>query len=792
MTTTALAVAWLLGIAAAAFTGAGPISSLAAAGLLAASSFAIRPRLGTLVMLAVAIPLVLAAGWRYDTAVPVQPPDAISRLNGVPDLRFRAMIDEAPENRLTSRLYRLEVREAFVEARWRRSSGRVLMRSPPSTRFGYGDFLEIAGHLEAPPKIAEFDYPDYLARQGIRSIIAYPDTRLLATGQGSDVKAALIDFRDDLAGGLDRSLSEPESSLAAGILFGARSSLPRDLKIDMDSTGTSHLVAVSGQNITMLSGLVIAALAWLVGRRPASWIALGAILAYAALVGTDPSVVRATIMGAIYITSIALGRQNTGWVALSVAAAVMTGLDPQIVHDVSFQLSFAAVLGLAVLAWPLGERLEAALRRSEALASFPLLKPTLDMTAMSLASIIFTLPITAVNFHQISLAAPLANFLVAPAFVAVAASSTLVALASLVSPALADLLALGAWPAAAYMVWSVQLLADIPGASVQISGIGTGHAIAWYAGLGGAIFWLARRRLIEPPPPQQTSPAIGLRLAVPAIGAVLLLSSAVVWLAADSGNERRLSVTFLDVGQGEAILVESPSGNRVLIDGGPSGDAITGALGRQLPFYDRRIDLVVATHQQTDHIGGLPEVLERYAVSAVLQTQVTAGSLAYDAWRDAVTASGPALIEAVRGQEIDLGSGARITVLGPQRVNSDSDGDANDSSMVLLVSYGSVRILLTGDVSEDAEAALVAAGTDLRADVLKVAHHGSATSTSTEFLRRVRPWVAVISAGHDNQFGHPDPETLAKLRLATVYRTDEDGDVEVLTDGQNLWVETSR
>jgi competence protein ComEC len=266
----------------------------------------------------------------------------------------------------------------------------------------------------------------------------------------------------------------------------------------------------------------------------------------------------------------------------------------------------------------------------------------------------------------------------------------------------------------------------------------------------------------------------------------------VVWLAADSGNEHRLSVTFLDVGQGESILVESPSGNRVLIDGGPSGEAITAALGRQLPFYDRRIDVVIATHQQTDHIGGLPEVLDRYAVSAVLETSATAESLTYNAWKDATTSAGPALIQAVRGQEIDLGLGARLTVLGPTGVDSSGDGDANDSSVVLLLSYGSVRILLTGDIGQGAEATLLAAGTDLRADVLKVAHHGSATSTSTEFLRRVRPSVAVISAGRDNQFGLPDPETLARLRTATVYRTDEDGDIEMQTDGHNIWMKTER
>jgi competence protein ComEC len=273
---------------------------------------------------------------------------------------------------------------------------------------------------------------------------------------------------------------------------------------------------------------------------------------------------------------------------------------------------------------------------------------------------------------------------------------------------------------------------------------------------------------------------------------VLLLSSALVWLSSGSAADDRLSVTFLDVGQGEAILIESASGNRMLIDGGPSGEAITAALGRSLPFYDRRIDLIVVTHPQADHIGGLPAVLERYEVNAIMQSPAAGDSLAYQSWAEAIARSGATVIDARRGQEIDIGAGAEITILGPLSGAIHGAGGVNDSSTVLLLSYGSTRILLTADISGNGEAALVASGTDMRADVLKVAHHGSATSTSGSFLARVHPGVAVVSAGRDNRFGHPDPETLTRLDQAEVFRTDQDGDVRVLTDGQNVWVKTSR
>jgi competence protein ComEC len=240
-----LAFAWLLGIAAASFTGADPAAALAAAGLLGVVSFALRPRLGTLALIAAGFALVFAADWRYESSIPE--PSPIARFNNGAAVRLRGVVSDEPEEQGAARQYRLSVRESFSEGRWHPDSGGVLMRASPFPEYEYGDLLEIRGDLETPSVFEDFDYRDYLFRRGIDSVVAYPEIRVLDHGRGGPIHSALIDVRSTLADSLAGVLPDPEAALATGILFGARSDIPEDLKEDMQATGTSHLVAVSGQ-----------------------------------------------------------------------------------------------------------------------------------------------------------------------------------------------------------------------------------------------------------------------------------------------------------------------------------------------------------------------------------------------------------------------------------------------------------------------------------------------------------------------------------------------------------------
>jgi competence protein ComEC len=265
------------------------------------------------------------------------------------------------------------------------------------------------------------------------------------------------------------------------------------------------------------------------------------------------------------------------------------------------------------------------------------------------------------------------------------------------------------------------------------------------------------------------------------------------WLAVRQLPDEKLHVTFLDVGQGDAIFIESPGGVQILVDGGPGGSALLSELGRQMPFWDRTLDLVVLTHPDTDHLTGLIPALERYEVRAIMfREQPTPYDLA-DAWETALAEEGATRIRGEAGTRLELSDGVALEVLHPGPVAvEDGENNPNNDSIVMRVTYEDVAFLLPGDIEADVEQELARAGAYLRSTVLKVPHHGSKTSSSAAFLDAVQPQVAVISVGAGNRFGHPSNEVLERLKGTLVYRTDENGTVAVASDGQQLWIETER
>ena len=265
-------------------------------------------------------------------------------------------------------------------------------------------------------------------------------------------------------------------------------------------------------------------------------------------------------------------------------------------------------------------------------------------------------------------------------------------------------------------------------------------------------------------------------------------------------NDDRLHVMFLDVGQGDAIFIETPSGRQVVVDGGSDPLLMTRLLGERMRFNDRHIDIVAATHPNSDHIGGLAQVLERYDVGAVLERRIEYESGAYEAWArlvDAEEAKGARVIEASAGQVIALDADVRIEVLGPPPILlGGTESDADNASLVLRLVYGEVSILLTGDIFSEAERALLASGMALDSDVLKVPHHGSDSSSTRDFLSAVSPAAAVISVGEGNLYGHPHANVVKRLREyvadGMLFQTAERGTVEFISDGETLWVRTER
>jgi len=254
-----------------------------------------------------------------------------------------------------------------------------------------------------------------------------------------------------------------------------------------------------------------------------------------------------------------------------------------------------------------------------------------------------------------------------------------------------------------------------------------------------------------------------------------------------SGESKGLEVNFFDVGQGDSILIKTPDHQRILVDGGPDNKIVT-KLGENLPFYDKNIDLMILTHPHADHLTGLIEVLKRYKVKKVLSTGVLQTTSEYIKWLEEIKKQKIPMEVAKAGQTMDFGGKTKIEILFPaEDLTGKKVNSLNGTSIVFKLIFDKTSFLFTGDAEKEVEDKLIGSA-DLKADVLKVAHHGSKYSTSQAFLEKVKPQIAVISVGAKNTFGHPSQMTLNRLARAgaKVFRTDKDGDVKIVSDGTKI------
>jgi competence protein ComEC len=503
---------------------------------------------------------------------------------------------------------------------------------------------------------------------------------------------------------------------------------------------------------------------------------------------------RATIMGILLIIATLAGRPSSGITSVLFAAAIMLGLDPHIGRDISFQLTFAATLGIAFLATPIREwgiEWIAQLFRRDTVPPWVgawLVEPL----SVTLAATIATQPLITMNFGRISLVALPANMLVVPVFGFIMLTSFAAAIGGML-PFGRLVFAAPAYYALTYWIEVGHWLASAPGAATSIENYTSFWAATTYAlvaAMAFLVFRIAGRPLggrIESSPELDIRGAFRLAtIAVPTLTMVASLGF-VFW----PSSQRVLRVTVLDVGQGDAILIQTPDGKDILVDGGP-GRAVLRGLGDELAWHDRSIELMVLTHPQADHIIGLLGVLARYEVNRILTGPGTQPSAASNAWLAAVHAEGVDIETAHQGMSYDLGSGVRLEILGPD-ASAAADPQINNTGVVAHLVWRDVSFLLTADIEASAERSLLNDGIELQSTVLKVGHHGSKTSSTDAFLAAVHPAVSVVSSGKDNQFGHPAAEVVERLApYGPVYNTADAGSIRFETDGYHWSVSIGR
>ena len=749
---------------------------------------------------------LLGGGLHFPPSLPPVDEHSLYFYNDQGIVEIQGIVVEEPDIRDRYCLLTFSASEIIDNGEKERVAGTALIRVPRYPAYHYGDELKLTGELETPPQFEDFDYKSYLARQGIYSLIYYPGVEILDRGQASKPLQWIYSLRERLSASLVRSLPEPQGSLAQAILLGLRSNIPDSLYEAFSRTGAAHLLAISGLHISIIIAMFLSFGILVFGRRRSIyiWLTLAITWLYALLAGMHPPIIRAAIMGSIFLIAEYLGRQRSAIITLAFAAAVMVGVQPDLLWTISFQLSFLAMAGLTLLypyfrSW--GRKGVASLfgTRERIVAVGNLIT---DGFAATLAAIIAVGPLIAYNFGVVSLVALPATFLALPALPFIIATAALVAFVGLIASVAAQVLGWLAWLFLSYLILVVQGFDALPHSSLEVTTVSPSYIWVYYAILTGVIALLncqeqlvgfSSRLILGISKVFRSIPKPRLGFSIKWLILPLLIAAILVWSVVLTQPDGKLHVSFLDVGQGDSALIQTPEGQSILIDGGPDFQKINLELSEKLPFWNRTIDLVVCTQPQADHVTGLIEVLHRYKVKQVLESGVSYKSSVYQEWLNVVEDKGIEYNIARAGQEIDLDNGIKLDVLNPPAILYEGTShDVDNNGVVLRLSWGKVSFLFTADIREEAEFELIGQRTNLRSTVLKVAHHGSKTSTTSQFLAAVVPEIAVISVGADNSFGHPSPEVAERLinRLGDdgVYRTDDDGTIEFITDGERLWV----
>ncbi|RDV83401.1 DNA internalization-related competence protein ComEC/Rec2 [Ammonifex thiophilus] len=703
--------------------------------------------------------------------------EAVSPLKLYPNetVRLVGVVAEEPEVRGNRVSYLLRVREAEVKGKSFRG-GKVLVTvtSPPRI-FSYGDLLSVEGKLSypSPPgNPGEFDYRSYILQQRIIALVRARPESVTKIGEApaNPLVFLSLKIKERLVKALDSAFTPKESALLKGMIFGERTRIDPLMYEAFMETGLVHILSVSGLHVGFVLGGVL-----LLSRR-FNWskgvtllLSLALLILYDLMVGLDPPIVRATIMGVLFLLAQYLGRKRDWRIALAVAALLILLANPLALYNAGFQLSFAATWGIFFLGPEVNRWWQDFWGKTRLTA----LIPYGWFLAVPVGAELGVLPLVAWHYGLVSPVSLLANLLTAPLITLIFAGGFLVALLGALLPFLGKALAFLISPFIHLFLFIVHICQRLPCAAIYLASVPLLVLVLWYPTL-----WLAVRG--------------GKWKRVGILGLLVLWLLLVLGGSWGKGTPF-LRLDFIDVGHGDSILVRTPAGRSLLIDAGGWSEELRGekeGAGLRVARYLRhegvkKLDVLVLTHPDEDHCGGAWAVLRRFTVELVVVPPVPEEG-DYARLLQFARIRGAKINYAQGGDSLKLDPAVEIRFLGPFPPYSPDPQTFNDKGLVTRITYGERSFLLTADIEEEGQKSLLRYGSELQSDVLKVPHHGSA-KVAEEFYRAVRPTYAVISVGERNSL--PAPSTLELLqRLGVkVLRTDRDGAVTFLTDGKHLY-----
>lgn len=710
--------------------------------------------------------LLLALGALRMASIP--PTSALAAYNDMGGMTIEGVVAGEPDRRDDRVQIRLAAETVTRIGMTTPTEGLVLVDALPLTDARYGDRIRATGLLYTPGESDRFSYADYLARSGVYSIMQEASVEVVERGAGSFF-GALVDLKAQAAASIRSALPEPQAGLLTGILLGNERGIAPEVSDAFAATGAAHVIAISGFNMAVLSGVISGTLRRLrVRPAPTALISILVLGVYTLFVGANAAVVRAALMSGLVVAGMALRRESYLPASLAFAALVLSALNPLVLWDVSFQLSFFATLGLALFATPFTKAFEAALARwfpARVQRFFGVLLT--EPLIVTLAALVFTLPLTMLYFGQFSPIVLLVNVLIVPVQAYILLLGLAATLIAFVLPPLAQILYWLDMIPLAWTIGLVRLFGRLPTAEVFVSP--NLIALFFFAVLGAAMIkavqprWSLRLRYFA------QKRAVLSALALAGVGIVVLTGT--LFLSRPDG---RLHVWLLDMGGSNAVLVQTPRGAQILVDGGRFPSRLLTALGDRMPFNDRTLEVLVLTQPDEAQFGALPAVLERYTPGVILSSGQPNLGASWAALGEKLSAY--TRVNVAAGYSLETDDGVRLQVLNPERTPTLGT-PLDEAALVLRLKYGNLSFLLTSDLSREAQAALVESGQDLYAAVLQLPER-----VDRDFLAAVQPQLIVTQVEEAN------PDELAKAGEIPIYRTDAGGTIHLSTDGLTLQI----
>jgi competence protein ComEC len=737
--------------------------SLAFLGLVAALALhRLRPQWSYSLLLLPGFLFLGAA--RYQMVQPVITPTFISYYNDL-DRRVyvTGTIAEQPDVQDTSINFRLKVTTIDTGQGDIQANGDLLVNTTKEYSLAYGDQVRVRGYLQTPRETEEFSYRDYLALQGIHSRMQAASMTILPGKDTNPFWALMYRLNHSLLDRVYKLFPDPEASLLAGILLGVDNNIPEKVQQAFKNTGTSHIIAISGFNIAIVAAVFVLLFSQLFGKKWGSLLAVLGIIFYTLLVGASASVVRAAIMGSLAVIGGLFGRRNLALTALSTSALIMALLNPLVLWDIGFQLSFAATLGLVFYSQPLQDAASNFLSRFFPPANVEIfIGPLSNYFLLTFAAQLTTLPVSIYHFGRISLVSFIANPIILPAQPAVMVLGGLAVAISKIYMPLGEVVAWLTWPFAAYTIRMVEFFDKFPGGVLILGEFSLLVAILFYFILFGVTLTWPRLKGIATPT---------------VVFSILAVLTFLTWRSVLSMPDGRLHLLFLDVGSADGILITTPSGRLVLINGGESPSALANQIGRRIPPFNRNIDYLVVASTQENQVAALPRVVEQYQPKSILWTGNPQASFSSQRLMEWLTTTRIPLTFVEKETSFDLGDGVTLQILA-----------VSARGAVLSITLDKFKTILPIGVNYDVFAELNN-GRDLApVTALLISESGYAPSNPPEWLEKLKPQIAILSVAAGDPNGLPFAEVLSAFDKIKLIRTDQSGWIDLASNGQQLWI----